>query len=263
VTTTASRLLVALVLALGLLAAPTPGGAQAATGRPLAGHVLVVATWNTGAGGGAPALRRLLRTADVIAAQEWGDRDSLRRVARRHGWRVIDGRRPGQTKTPLLYDPAALHLRHRIARHLVGPAWVGPGAGRSDRMGPKWAIGGRFGFHGRAVVVASTHVLPSLYRPRRRAMGAAHVRRLVATMGGPGARFIAGDFNATPGHPVLRPLPAAGWTHTHRTRLLPTHGRRAIDFVWWKRRPGVRLLDVRTMPNGSDHHALIATYRIH
>jgi hypothetical protein len=224
--------------------------------------VLVLATWNPGAHGTREDLRQIMRRADVIGAQEWGDRPGLVATAKAAGWRVQAGRGlRGQSATPLVWNPRAVAMRHPFGKPLLPRTYVGPGNGPSTAK-PKYAMGGMLW---RSRVVANTHLVPSSYRPRRHAVAVRHVRRLAAAVDGRyGLRFIVGDFNTEPDHTgILGPLYARGWTNTHRARgWLPTHGRRAVDYVWWKRDPRIRLDRAWTIRTHSDHRALLARFRL-
>lgn len=225
---------------------------------------VTVATWNAGKGREADLLN-LLGVADLIAlaGQEWGDRGDLTDEARGEGCTVLTGDR-GLSSTPVIVPPH-VHVGREVEHVIVPRRYVGPGAGPS-RSKAKGVVGARLRVTpGTAVGVASTHLVASSYRPLRRRAAADHIAGLVGLFDR--RRIIpwllCGDFNTAPDSRLLRPLYAAGWTNTHREGgVLPTHGRRAIDYVWWRRSPRVEFLGHETLSTHSDHQALVAHFKI-
>lgn len=226
---------------------------------------VTVATWNAGRGREADLLN-LLGISDLIGltGQEWGDREDLTDEARGEGCTVLTGGGvPGLASTPLLVPPR-VHIGRELAQVIVPSRHVGPGAGPS-RSKAKGAVGARLRVTpGTAVGVASTHLVASSYLPLRRRAAADHIAGLVALFDQRQIPWlVCGDFNTTPDSRLLRPLYEAGWTNTHREGgVRATHGRRAIDYVWWKRSPRVEFLGHETLSTHSDHQALIAHFKI-
>lgn len=226
--------------------------------------VVTLATWNAGRGTERDLLH-LLREADVLAGNEWGDRHDLNDEARGEGWHVLGGRGlPGLSSTPLLVSPRA-HVLGEVARELLPRRYVGPGAGPSHNK-PKGMVGGRVRFKGAKFGAVSTHLVASSYLPLRRKAARDHIAALLHDLDHRRhiPWFVLGDFNTTPNSRLLRPMYAAGWTNTHReAKTLPTHGRRAIDFIWWRKDdPRVRFIAHRTIETKSDHRALVARFEI-
>ena len=231
---------------------------------------ITVATWNAGPGK-VDDLRGLLDIPDLIAlaGQEWGDRShDLSAAAKRLDWHEIDGKIDGQphhkglSSTPVFAAPHA-EVRHEMALPILGRRYIGPGAG-PDHNKPKGAVGARVHAGGPVVGVASTHLVASSYRPLRRKAAADHIAGLLRAFDHRRVPwFLCGDFNTTPDNRLLRPLYAAGWTNTHREGgTLATHGRRAIDFIWWRKDPRIRFLGHRTVVTRSDHRALVARFEV-
>ena len=225
---------------------------------------ITVATWNAGPGK-VDDLRGLLDIPDLIAlaGQEWGDRSNLTALAIAKGWHTLTGEgHKGLKSTPLLVAPHA-QVRHELALPILGRRYIGPGAG-PDHNKPKGAVGARVHAGGPVVGVASTHLVASSYRPLRSEAAADHIAGLLRAFDHRRVPwFLCGDFNTTPDNRLLRPLYAAGWTNTHREGgTLATHGRRAIDFIWWRKDPRVRFLGHRTVATHSDHRALVARFEV-
>ena len=231
-------------------------------GRSTAHGSLTVATWNIGRGTLADA-RKVLSRSPVLALQEAGDRSKLIRALDRSRYRVIKGSgRPGQSSTPLVFDPKVLRLVRPSATLMAPRQRVGRGTG-PDRMKAKWLIGGRFVHRhtGTRLFIGTTHLVAGQSRQRRARVAIRHVRHVVSRLRRvAGIRLVMGDFNTRPGSKVLVPLRAAGWTSDQFVgRRLDTHGTWASDHVWWRAARGLRLVEHHTIRNRSDHDALLAT----
>jgi hypothetical protein len=217
------------------------------------------ATWNFGPGTLADLLG-LMATFTILAIQEAGDRGKVIAGALHDaGWKDITGPEPGQSSTPLLYDPAA-HQLLRVFRILIAHAQdVGPGAGPS-RMKQKWLIGGLFRdlATGRLFLAFSVHYVATQGKPKRHQVALATSRRIaVAVARFTLAVFILGDFNTTPTSPVARILRRAGLAFTQLAdKMLGTHGRRAIDQITWTPRPWIDFVKQWVIVTHSDHKAL-------
>lgn len=224
---------------------------------------LAVGTWNAGRGQ-EPDLLRLLGEVDLLAGQEWGDRHDLSDEARGEGWDVLTGAGlRGLSSTPLLVAPHA-HVVRELALPMVERRYIGPGAG-PDHNKAKGAMGARVRLNGITVGAVSTHLVASSYRPLRRRAAADHIEALLDQFDHRRRIpwFIEGDFNTIPDNDLLRPLYRAGWTNTHREgHALPTHGKRPIDFIWWRESPRVKFLGHEAIPTKSDHRALVARFEI-
>ena len=230
---------------------------------------ITVATWNAGPGR-VDDLRGLLDIPDLIAlaGQEWGDRShDLSAAAKRLDWHEIDGKIDGQphhkglSSTPVFAAPHA-EVRHEMAKLLLPRRFIGIGAG-PDHNKDKGIVGGRI-HDGVTVGVLSTHIVASVFHPLRRKAAADEIRGYGEHLNHRQIPwFLCGDFNMKPTSRLLRPLYAAGWTNTHREGgTLATHGRRAIDFIWWRKDPRVRFLGHRTVATHSDHRALVARFEV-
>lgn len=221
---------------------------------------LTLATWNIGPGRPSD-VRLLMADADLVACQEAGDRKTmLRDLATVAGWKIITGNQPGQSSTPLLYDPTVLKLE-QTSRVLVAPAqYVGPGAG-PDRLKAKWLIGGLFRHvpTGRRFWAYSVHYVATQGKPRRRAVALATSRRIllrVKSLRRP--VIVLGDYNALPDSPVLRIL-------LELMRLAgdaPSHGRRSIDHAVYTPRRWLKLSSERSVETHSDHRAVVLDYAV-
>jgi hypothetical protein len=225
--------------------------------------IVTLATWNAGKGNEHDLLH-LLRGTDVLAGNEWGDRHDLTDEARGEGWGILGGRGlPGLSSTPLFASPRA-DVLGELAVPLLPRHYIGPGAGPSHNK-PKGMVGGRVRVGRARFGAVSTHLVASSYLPLRRKAAQDHIAALLEEMDQRHHRpwFILGDFNTTPTSRLLRPMYRAGWTNTHReAKTLPTHGRRAIDFIWWRKDPRVRFIAHRTVETKSDHRALVARFEI-
>jgi hypothetical protein len=246
-------------------------GLAAAAARLRGWSDLALATWNVGPAKHLPAALvdgdgNLL--VDVIAIQEGGDQyDAGGIVAqlRAAGYKIITGAEPGQSSTPLSWNPHTLRLV-RVKRYLLAARQpVGPGAG-PDTLKEKWAIGGLFEHiaTGRRFWVFDDHFVASQQHHRRWLVARAMAGRL-ALLGHRlrHALFDMGDKNAKPGASSLAPLRAAGWLLNQTVgRMLGTHGRRAIDQIWWSPRRWIRFLRHQAIATGSDHKLLIAHFAL-
>lgn len=229
-------------------------------------QTIKVATQNAGNMTPAQAVK-VAREADVVCWQEMGDRADIVRALRADGLKVWTGRgKPGQASTPISWHPTTLRAKARITIPLLGAVRWGRGAGPSVAK-PKHLIGARF-VHlptRRRVIVCSTHLPPTQGRPLRRRAAQTMSRKIAAALGDRAAIVLVGmDANATRGKPGIRPLEAVGWTWTQAEQPTPTHGKRGIDGIWWRKRDRarLRLVDVRTIPSKSDHDAAVATFQI-
>lgn len=232
----------------------------------MADALLRLATWNIG-GGGISAGLSIMGQVDAMALQEASDQNDMMEAFRNNGYGVI---RPagsvGQPATPLVYDKSALTLIDTIVVPLYPGGNIGPGTGPDDGK-PKWLIGGRFTHKasGKKVALTSMHCYAgqegeNLRRRVSREMVTKARDRFDTYDGLP---FIMGDFNAVPGESTLEPLREHGWTCDHIAgSQISTHGGWTPDHVWWKRDPGAKFVSHRTIPNGSDHDALIVVMNL-
>lgn len=229
--------------------------------------VLALATWNIGPAKHLPQeLRDRIPAAVAIqeAGDQWGPHDIIA-LLRRVGYRLITGTEPGQSSTPLAYDPARLRLV-KVKRYLLAQAQqAGPGAG-PDRIKQKWAIGGLFEIldTGRFVWIFSEHWVASQQHRRRFRIALAMANRVVLLghrLRRPVFRML--DANAIPSSNALAPLRAAGWLLNQTVgRLIGTHGKRAIDQVWWQARRWIRFITHEVIDTASDHDLVIAWFAI-
>lgn len=216
-------------------------------------------TWNFGPGTLADLLG-LMATFTILAIQEAGDRAKvIAQALNEAGWEGITGPEPGQSSTPLLYDPAA-HQLVRAFRILIAHAQdIGPGAG-PDRLKAKWLIGGLFRDlqTGRLFLAFSVHYVATQGKPKRHQVALATSRRIAVAI----ARFtlpvfILGDFNTVPTSAVARVLRRAGLQFTQLAgKILGTHGRRAIDQIAWTPRWWIEFVKQWVIVTHSDHKAL-------
>lgn len=234
--------------------------------RPAHGwQTLTVGTLNLG-NARVSEVVKIARQCDVLAMQEAGDRDDVKRALRKEGFVVLDGDgKAGQSSTPLAFDPATMRLVRPINILLLSRRWIGRGAGPS-RNKPKHLVGGRLVHKptGRRIVALSTHLPPTQGQPLRRRAAQQMSRKIATTLGKRKAIVLVGmDANAVPGKPGIRPL-SPFWTWTQAQQPLGTHGKRGIDGIWWRKRDAhrLRLLDVTTIRSRSDHDAAVATFQI-
>jgi endonuclease/exonuclease/phosphatase family metal-dependent hydrolase len=227
---------------------------------------ITLTTWNAGNGSNAD-FKQLLRQGIILAGQEWGDQRDMTNVALDQDWKILDGSgKAGQSSTPLFYQPHSKNgakLLHRYAYSMIRSQNVGPGAGPS-RLKAKWAIGGRFNLQGHHFNAVSTHLVASQEYPLRHKVAVRHVDHLLDAFNQRSLpTFIMGDFNAVPDSDTLDALYRHGWTNSHIAGGdLNTHGSRSIDYVWWKKSAPIRFVEHHTLKNGSDHNALVATFKL-
>ncbi len=227
---------------------------------------LTVGTLNVGK---APAgeVVKVARECDALALQEMSDGADIVKALREDGFRIVSGPEgTGQPATPLAYDPATLELHAPIRELLLPRKFVGPGAGPAWSK-PKWFVGARFVHKptGRLVVYGSVHNLASQYLPLRRRYAMTFSTALVKVLNDRAAiTLVGGDFNAQPTDATLAPLRDAGWTCNHMEgKKRGTHGRRAIDGVWWRRNDKrIRFDRHQVRATRSDHDAVIVTFDI-
>lgn len=224
---------------------------------------ITLAAWNIGK---ADQLPRLF--ADAIALNEAGDQWDAGEIiaqAQAAGFRIITGAKPGQSSTPLAWHPEALELV-KVRRFLLAERqYVGPGKG-PRMLKTKWLIGGLFRHRatGRLIWIFAVHYVATQGKRRRRRV-AIHMSSRIRLFGARVRRpvMVLGDYNALPDSPTLRPLRKAGWRVNHRLgRLLRTHGRRAIDHVWWEPRHWLRFVRHFTVRTESDHDAIVVEFQL-
>jgi len=225
---------------------------------------LEVVEWNAG-NGTFEDFKRLLDQCEVFFGCEFGDRGGWLRRAENLGWTVLEGNQPGSASTPVLVR-RGIKVRRRITIPVLKPQPIGPGAG-PDVNKQKNLVGGLLAkgqVNGPPVIFGalSTHVPPSQQHVKRnRAANKMTKNILKAVDNRYWPYLVAGDWNDTPGGDTPRIMYHAGWTNNHiADEIRPTHGRRAIDYVWWQRRvKGQRLVILersRTYQNRSDHDAV-------
>lgn len=228
---------------------------------------LALATWNIGPAKRLPPQLRQ-RIPAAIALQEASDQwrpGGVIALLRAVGYSLITGAAAGQSATPLAYDTARLRLV-QVRRYLLAEAQdAGPGAG-PDHIKQKWAIGGLFEVlgTGHLVWIFSEHWVAS-QQYRRRMMIAIHMANRLVLLGHRLRRpmFSMKDSNAVPTSKALAPLRAAGWLLNQTVgRMLGTHGKRAIDQVWWESRRWIRFLRHAAYDTASDHDLVVAWFAI-
>lgn len=227
---------------------------------------LRLTTWNVGRGTWRN-LAEVMAYSDVVGCQEMSDRHDLVEYALAVGWQVVRfDDQPGQAATVLLVAPHVKVLR-AIALPMLARRYVGRGAG-PDHNKPKWSVGALLRKDRVIFGAVSTHLVASQHRKLRRQAAERHVRHLVERFGDRHFPwFVLADCNEDYRRRrrprALAALYRAGWTNTHKLRRrLRTHGRRAIDYVWWPASRRVNLLTHRTIPTSSDHRALRALFLV-
>lgn len=223
-----------------------------------------IATQNTGnvkKSINSDGVRRLLSGVDVLHTQEnWiqpGEQE-LRRVAKDRGFGVIqdDGNRSN------VYERQNAAFYRKDVVRLLEPIYI-----RQPGSKKRWAVGGLFedrsskrefislGWHAEAWQRRNPLILN-----RARAQGQA-VLDWLSARGWQGFTVLAGDFNIGVGGASLKPLLNAGFTDTHQAlKPLNTFGSIILDHIMFKG-PGATLLRHDTLGTGSDHRALIATFK--
>lgn len=226
--------------------------------------------WNTGKGT-EEDLAGLMLQCDVIALAEASDREDLKRYARNHGWHVIESDLPGGAATPLLVAPEN-SIAFEVAEEMLASQFVGRGAGpdhnkQKNLTGAKVIARTKLTPHWRTQKygVLVTHLLASVWNPVRKVKNRIIVNRIVTVMEDhkkPGW-FIVMDGNATPNSWTLKPLYKAGWTNTHKAgHAIPTHGKRTIDYIWFRVEAGVKFIRHYTIETKSDHRAIIGVFEL-
>lgn len=224
-----------------------------------------IGSWN--AGPGTPSdIRKLIArmgSAGILALQEMGGTQgrNLLAASREAGWNTLSGDYTGADHTPVIIGPDVKVL-HRTSILLLRSQNLGPGAG-PDTIINKGAVGALVRANGVTFGVASLHYPASQqFAPRMVAAESMSRSTVAAFADRQFPWFLCGDFNAVPDSKAIKPLYNAGWTNNQKVRYAPTHGRRAIDYVWWRKADSVRLLSQSIINNGSDHRAVIARFQI-
>jgi endonuclease/exonuclease/phosphatase (EEP) superfamily protein YafD len=215
--------------------------------------VVSVASFNFGARGRIP-------DADIPGCQEAGDKARVIRVwrAARPGDKYDGNGRRGRGRTPILYATAVVKRTGGSTPRILERTHAPIGAG-GPYIGPKYATTARFRVRatGSVFTVVNVHGVPSLWNPKRRRMHREQMRRLTAhvrTITGP--CIVVGDFNCRWSHKHLNGLRALGFTLDNPKG--GTHGRRQIDLVMSR---GMSKTAARLVSTGSDHRAVVVTYR--
>lgn len=210
----------------------------------------------------------ILELADktaILALQEAGDRGAIKTQLRRRGFGVINPSRfKGATSTPLVYDPNKVKLLRERVILTSRAQYAGPGAG-PDRVKSKYLVGGSFKdlSTGTKFRAFSTHYVASSYTNLREKIALIESRAFAKRFHkGNIPTFVLGDFNAVPHDNVLAPLYANGWTNDEEFGNLHTHGKRAIDYIWWLKNSRVRFYGHSTIRTSSDHNAVVAEFII-
>ena len=225
---------------------------------------LKVCTWNAGDNGTQADLKELMDRTDVIGLQEMGDRDGMYDCARGYGWKCIDGNgKDGKHSTPTFYNPVVLEKKQTLVTKLSNAQKVQPGTG-PEQIKTKWAIGGQFHIHGYgdAFRFWTCHLVADSSKGERHALAHDQIVKLSQLYPkADGACIIGGDFNTKWNDELTKPLKNKGWKSNHSCEGGPcdTHGGWTPDHLWAR---NAKLIDQGTIKNGSDHHALWATYTL-
>lgn len=228
-------------LVLGGAAVATAATAVSAPPAWAAEHRIDTITYNVGNGSNAAVaddLRRLMNRSErtaVIGLQEVSDRVSIvTSTARDHGFRAVwaeDGEHRRHNAILLRRD---LEITASGCANLHGPLPVNPDTpGSGDgTVASKWINWVAFRIDGLAWTVGVVHFVPSATRfELNRRVFQTEVNGCVdwwrSRVREP---LLMGDFNATPGSPLLDDLRAIA-----EPRSEASHGDRAIDIVWSKR----------------------------
>jgi Endonuclease/Exonuclease/phosphatase family len=207
----------------------------------------------------------LLAHVDAAGLQEMGDRADLRRELMFSGLLFVPTSARAQDHNPLVYRPSALELIRPVRFLLSDRQYAGPGAGggRDKILNARWFVGGVFRHRqsGRRVVIGSVHPPASQWNPIRRRIALESARRIVAQFRLRRCPVIVtGDWNTPPWGRSVAPFRDGDEWRCARSRG-GTHGRRIIDYVWWKAPARkMRLLAVRRARTGSDHMAVLVTF---
>lgn len=212
---------------------------------------------------------------DGLAAQEAGAADAI--LARLRHDRVCQVYRPtdrtGAPATPVLVRPDVI-LQRTYSMRLAPRTFVGlPGAGIRPWAKAKFLNVAQWidPESRRRILLGSMHGESSAHlNPLRRRLS----RRIMVRAGEycdridpgvlRGCLFVGSDTNLKPGDPYLRPLYAAGMISAQLTRgPVPTHGHRAIDDLFHRRRDDVvSLHTLEAHDTVSDHDLTVAEYAI-
>ncbi|MEU5860236.1 endonuclease/exonuclease/phosphatase family protein [Nonomuraea sp. NPDC047529] len=248
----AVMLAVCVCLAWLVLPRALPGGADAATGRPLR---VLTANLNGGRGD-ARTIVDLVRTldVDVLSLQEltWSERDRLTAAG-------LETLLPYQVTKPETWGPvgSGVYARHPLTERTGVFQPVGHHMPVVEAALPGGSV--------EVVVVHPVAPVPSTVPEWEAGVGTLPP---ASSTGAP--RILAGDFNATLDHAVFRRLLGTGYTDAAAATgngLVPTWPMRripplvAIDHVLTDGR--TRAVDARILDlPGSDHRALFADLRV-
>lgn len=204
----------------------------------------VVATANLGNRPNAVVARGLDRLAEqawVIGVQEAGDRhEMLNRFCKNANWEMHYGTAEGSGSTPILWNPALVHVNHEGTRKATPATYCGPGgAGPNlvkakvfNHIRVKPLKDSAYNHNLDPFSFVNGHWPASLYLPCRRNLGRQMVNVLDDMLERRDERIdvvMVGDFNQRPTSIQLKVLRAQGahqWVH------FATHGNRLIDHVW-------------------------------
>ena len=232
--------------------------------------MIEVGTWNVGNGSIADA-RELMSTVSVLAMQEASDQDKMIAALREDGYGIIrPQRKVGQPATPLIFNKRDLHCYRRFSVPLYSGGPIGAGTGPDDGK-PKFLNGGKFIYKPTStkVAFASIHTYPGQkFHPtnKRQHVSEEMVRKAVTYFETYRAiAFIMGDFNTNPDTETTLPLRRESWSWDQLTGdRLGTHGSWSPDQIWWRNqgKRHCKFVHHKTVANGSDHDALIASLQI-
>lgn len=174
----------------------------------------------------------------LVTVEAGGQLDAIEDEAAGYGWRVMSRTGPPGAASTLVLVGWKVNTRRSFVRRLLRRVFVGPGAGPQFNK-PKWATGGRVECDGVIFGVSAVHFLASQHRNARMIFALQMARTLTAIVADRRAPWIVGgDWNTDFGKDrgLAKWLRGRGWTTTHDVLgVLPTHGRRAIDAIAWRR----------------------------
>lgn len=185
-----------------------------------------------------------LRARGVLVVVEAGGQlPAIEDEAAAHGWRVMSRTGRGGVASTLVLVGPRVNTQRSWARRLLRRTFVGPGAGPSFNK-PKYASGGRVEVDGVVFGVTAIHQLASQQNHRRMVYALQMTRTLTTLIADRRVPWlVAGDFNTnfTQGRGLAKWMRRHGWvTDGDVLGYLPTHGKRTIDALMWRKSDNLR-----------------------
>lgn len=247
-------LIIAPALGLPIPTYDTPTDASA-TGVQDMPDTVPITTWNSGArhvkaeNTRADIQRIIAKRPLMLGMQEMGEKSAYNTAARllKDAGYTMGHTSDSHTPIACIGKPVRRGSFFLTPRTYVGPAGAGPSTLKAKYI--EWQ---HIRYNSLNIIHGNVHLAPSIYIPVRHQLHDRQVARIIewarAAKKDYDYVFLTGDFNA-----LASQMPKLNNILQHNTPT-PTHGRRAIDYVYGSVHPtGVTVIDTH-----SDHRALTA-----